>query len=425
MITASITFKDGEQPQEFAFHHTGEGMRWVWPNTDNPVFKGKTWRFLADDVAIELVPLCDSLAHQAELPPLFDRLEIWPVRWAYPDSLVTGHPTEVEQMRQDHFAGKHELIDGNYLWPYWLEHYGKGVLWMEFRTADMERHWLSWITSPGCALTTFAGNNGFIRREVLECIRFCANFHNGENCATLWLAECAKSLLSVEERKVMPGYVAEQEQLLRKQADVEAFVPKLAAERQRFEVIPGQLKVESQRIEAATDQLTAKTKALDGVISPLNRLYSDVELAEIRKRADGKGVPDLFADWALMQFQRSSPERLPTKGDAFNHCGPGTVIGKNLEQAGVGISKQRFADHLTVLRRLLEEKGWLARRTSGKSRKRESHFQPDDRFEDFNQPSPAESAEDRDEERQASGLDIGDTKVKEAGGDSAKQSDAD
>jgi hypothetical protein len=81
-----------------------------------------------------------------------------------------------------------------------------------------------------------------------------------------------------------------------------------------------------------------------------------------------------------------------------------------------GISKPTFAAHLTVIRQLLEEKGWLARRTPGKSRKRESHFQPDERLEDFNQPTPAESAGDRDEARQAAGLETKEEEDQEQSG---------
>ena len=190
-------------------------------------------------------------------------------------------------------------------------------------------------------------------------------------------------------------------------ARLEERTTSLARERQKLEAVPGKLAAEGQSIEAATNQLTAKTQALDDVISPINRLYSVVELAEIRRLAHGEGVPDLFADWVLMEFQRSSPARLPTKGCAFENCGPGTLIGKRLSQAGIGISKQRLADHLTAIRRLLVRKGWLADPNSpqspldtGKTRKRESSFQPDDRLEDHTQPTPAEAAEDRDAERQ-------------------------
>ena len=55
------------------------------------------------------VPLRAMIALSA--PPVSDRLAIGPVRWGYPDSLVADHPAEVEVMRRDHFAGKHELID--------------------------------------------------------------------------------------------------------------------------------------------------------------------------------------------------------------------------------------------------------------------------------------------------------------------------
>jgi hypothetical protein len=235
-------------------------------------------------------------------------------------------------------------------------------------------------------------------------------------------SECEHSEFNAANSKHVSATLAAAE-ILRKsaqqaRADAEAGAATL-------EVRTRDLAVQSQRIEAATDQLDAKTLALVETISPLNRLYAEVELAEIRKRAIGERVPDLFVDWALMELQRSSPARLPTKGDAFNNCGHGTVIGKKLEQADFGISKQRFADHLTVLRRLLVQKGWLASQGSGKARKRESTYQPDDRLEDHNQPSPAESAEDRDDERQASGLDIEDEGGADAGGDSSKQSDAD
>lgn len=154
-----------------------------------------------------------------------------------------------------------------------------------------------------------------------------------------------------------------------------------------------------QRIEGSAHQLAARTDALERVIAPLNRLYTDVELAAIRKEGVGKKVPGLLVDFILTQFIGSNPPKLPTKGELFALCGPGTSTGKNLEKAGYGISKQRLADHLTTIRRLLEQKGWLAPKDSGKSRKRASKFQPDDRFEDLNQPNPSESAEDRDEER--------------------------
>jgi hypothetical protein len=179
-------------------------------------------------------------------------------------------------------------------------------------------------------------------------------------------------------------------------ADIKAEMLTIGTETKKLAVL-------SQAFNAASDQLDAKTKALGEVISPLNRLYSEVELAEIRKRCVGKNVPDVFVDWVLTQFQKSDPAQMPTKGVAFDHCGPDTVIGKKLAGAGYGISKQRLADHLTVIRQILEQKGWLATLAAGNSRKRNGRFQPDDRMEDITQPTPAESAADRDDARHWSG----------------------
>ncbi|MEK7780467.1 MAG: hypothetical protein AAB370_03070, partial [Verrucomicrobiota bacterium] len=134
-----------------------------------------------------------------------DQLRIWPVCWGYPDSLVTDHPDAVEQMRLDHFAGMHELIDGNYTWPYWLERYGKSHLWDNFHTADMELRWLNWHNGPGSALFLNSGDGaGSIRREVLEQIRFRADFYIGARTTTIYLAECAPAVLTEKEREISP-----------------------------------------------------------------------------------------------------------------------------------------------------------------------------------------------------------------------------
>jgi hypothetical protein len=113
-MKAIITFQDGEVPHEFDFHRMGERHPWVWPKGNEPVVIGKSWRLLTNDQAIQLVALCDSDARQVKSLPMFDRFEILPLQWGYPDSLITDHPVEMEQMRQDHFAGKHNLTDGNY-----------------------------------------------------------------------------------------------------------------------------------------------------------------------------------------------------------------------------------------------------------------------------------------------------------------------
>lgn len=244
------------------------------------------------------------------------------------------------------------------------------------------RQWRQGVTPPSLG-ENFEGNPQFM--EACAKVRYRARF--ADNASTVvYLAECESpreelDAVELDELAKLRGAPSNNDL-----ARIEKAAAKIASAVPRLEAVPA--------------QLTAKTEALANVISPLNNLYSQVELAEIRKRALGKGVPDLIADWVMFRFQASDPPRLPTKGDAFASCGPGTVIGKKLADAGVGISKQRLADHLTVMRRLLEEKGWIARSGPGKARKRESNFQPDDRREDLNLPSPRESAEDRDDERQ-------------------------
>lgn len=290
-------------------------------------------------------------------------------------------------------------------------------------------------------------------------IRFVANFPDGSR---VWLADCLRRdpLLTAEEQQPfktpaptlepvsrslhalafdteriatllsLPEAITKASQQAR--ADVEAGAATLgaqtkdiAAERQKLEVMRGKLAGESQMIETATHQLDAKVKALSETISPINRLYADVEIAEIRKQAVGKKVPELIVDWVMSQFMGSNPPRLPTKGDVFNNCGPDTAIGKRLEKADYGISKQRFADHLTVIRQLLVARGWLPRNLTGKTRKRAGGFNPDGRLEDINQPNPAESAGDRDDEREAAALGSEEEADQEQAGDTSSQSDAD
>ena len=266
--------------------------------------------------------------------------------------------------------------------------------------------------------------------EFGASIRFCVEFADNSR---VWLTAYTKRNPEPEER---PEFGAAEERIVTMETikhgqdkiltGIEA-LPKLVGEQSVASIAK-----EREKLDAVVGQLGHRTKSLAEKIAPLNKLYSDVELTEIRKQARGQRVPDLITDWVLNEFMKSDPPKLPTKGDVFNNCGPGTVIGKKLEQTGYGIAKQTFAGHLTIIRRLLGAKGWLAVPASGqspldigKSRKRESNFQPDDRLEDMNQPSPAESAEDRDEDRQCAGLENEEQDDQEQTGDSSRQSDAD
>lgn len=156
----------------------------------------------------------------------------------------------------------------------------------------------------------------------------------------------------------------------------------------------------TERGEATVDQLGAKTSDLAETIEPLVKLYSEPAMAEVRKRANGQGVPDMFTNWALARFRDSGYQRLPTKGQAMRDICPETPLGRKLTDAGYGISRTRLANHLTVLRRLLITKGLPPEAPPGKARKRAPGYDPaSDRHEDINQPTPYESAADRDDAR--------------------------
>jgi len=244
---ATITFKAGEPPKAFTLHHTGEGKPWTWPNRHSPIFMGQTWRFLSDDCALELVPLCDAGARPVSTPPLCDRLEVWPVCWDLPDSLIADHPAEVEAMRRDHLAGKHEYLDRNDTWMHWLETKGKLELWFKLRSPEMERHWLSSYTPPGSTLFLWAGTAGCVSHEVRERIQFRADFHRGAQVETIWLADCAPDSLTVEEKQLSPAFFSRQEELLRKRDAVNARERKLVADKTSLETLKARSRKEAAR----------------------------------------------------------------------------------------------------------------------------------------------------------------------------------
>lgn len=334
-------------------------------------------------------------------------------RWAKDNGL------DLQQMalERKQIAAWTGMVDAGYsVAKFFKDTLGDGFERMDFPTAP----------SPATLDMAKAGD-----LEFGASIRFRVTFAN-ESQET-WLTACRRRGPEPHERAdfgAAQGTIVTMETIKHGQdkilTGIEA-LPKLVGEQSAASIAK-----EREKLDAVVGQLGHKTKSLAETIAPLNKLYSDVQIAEIRMGAKGKGVPDLITNWVLNEFKNSGWTRLPTKGDVFNNCGPGTVIGKQLERAGHGIAKQTFAGHLTVVRRLLGAKGWLADPAAGqspldigKSRKRESHFQPDDRLEDFNQPTPAESAEDRDEERKSAGLGSEQEDAQEQTGDSHERSDAD
>lgn len=193
----------------------------------------KPWRFLSDHFGIELEPVCDQNAIPITRLPICTRLEIQPVKWGCPDSLFADHPIEVAQMRAEHRSGKYELIDGNYTWEYWLEHYGKAELWHQFRTPEMERRWLSCRTGPGSTLSAFAGLRGRIQREKMGLIKYRADFYSGDDCQTIFLANCIKVPLTSEELRNSPSHLAKIQKLAAQEASIKSARRKINAQNAR------------------------------------------------------------------------------------------------------------------------------------------------------------------------------------------------
>ena len=136
--------------------------------------------------------------------------------------------------------------------------------------------------------------------------------------------------------------------------------------------------------------LPARTAALEESIQPLKQLYSSKDIAEVRRRAVSHQIPEAFVDWCLNACFKSSHGTLPTEGEAFRNCGPGTHLGRALSAAGKGTSKPTFARWLGILRQLLENKGLISYSARG-SRRRASGVDPST-LDDPTQLNPYEAA---------------------------------
>lgn len=212
-------------------------------------------------------------------------------------------------------------------------------------------------------------------KNICKRVRYCLVFADG---SSVWLEGYKlRDLISAEEQDEFYACL--------KNHSVQELVAETARKAAR-------------QIKGTCGQLAAITKSLGENIAPLTKLYANPELAEVRKRAAGKGVPELFVDWALSRFMGSDQNRLPTKTEAYVYCGPNTPLGKKLQAARHGSSKQTFARWLGIIRRLLEEKGFLAPPVRGRARKRTSYVDPSSAsFEDLNQPTAADLAVEADD----------------------------
>ena len=235
-MKAEITFTVGQQPQTFSFHHAAQG---------NP------WRFLADNTAIVLVPLCDTRCRLVPAPPLFDRLEIWPCRWGCPDFGQTN-PTECAELKGRYlskqidfppwFAPPPDQLEQH--WPKFLEQVGQALLWKQCATVTVKRHWINEVDESGDGwwMSMSAQREPGRQRRAeptillkdLECIRFQAVFWNGETHPTIFLADCKPELMTTDEKQLSPSFIAQEKERVRKQKELAVAEMKNLAQKKKL-----------------------------------------------------------------------------------------------------------------------------------------------------------------------------------------------
>lgn len=222
MLSATITFAPSQRPQEFTFFA-----------------RSGPWRFLADHAAIVLTPLCDRHACRVSDPPLFDRFEVWPVRWGLPDSLLTDHAGEVADLKCRFLAGEFDAAFEKRptsasarepRWEEWLESAGLHILWSRYADDAMRREWLNPTDSTshafGLGLLSRASNKPFVSAVISEDdlprIRFRADFWLGDCGATLYLDACLETPLTPDEERTSPVFRAQEQAKLQAQRQIEA-----------------------------------------------------------------------------------------------------------------------------------------------------------------------------------------------------------
>ena len=366
-LSAKITFEPEAEPQLLQFHTTC---------TDNP------WRFLADDTAVELVPVCDSLAQTVPKPPLCDRLEIWPVRHGFPPSLIKNHPDEVEKMRLDHHAGLHDLIDGNLTWDAWLNSCGIFELWLRHHTPEMSKQWINCdnVISDGSKVFKLdgqSGSNSFtkVRRSALQGIHFRADFHLGMNFQTVYLAVCIKTPLTTGERKLSPGHVAREDELIRKRTNLEETAARNNAQGM---AVAAQLK-------AAAKEVTKATGVAD--------LYANPSLADAKNAAITRGAPKEFVQHCLIEMH---VKKFPSTDEAFRavHSQP---IFRALRDPKVP-SRSTVWRWLSVVRKELERRGLLQPRGKVRAASKAAHSDLDNHGAPADETTSKEEAEQEKEQ---------------------------
>ncbi len=285
-LSANVIFEPDSKIESFQFHAI---------STDNP------WRFLANDFALELLPICTSYAQKVSTPPLCDRFEVWPVRWGYPQSLIADHPEDVAEMKKHHFPDIDSLPNGTQIWEQWLNDVGVFELWFRYRTPELQKLWLNIdnVISTGKSVFKLPGHGE--RDEVptlppatVEKIRFRADFYIRDQIQTVFLAECLKSPLTTDEKSKSPSWIKRQELLAQQQLEVQSVTANNLAE---------QTKILAQRARQAVTR--------EQVCKALN--VRERQLRSILKR-EGCDCPENQDELdSLLALQREYKKKLSAK----------------------------------------------------------------------------------------------------------------
>jgi hypothetical protein len=240
MPTTTITFALGEPARPFT------------PRRDpsNP------WRLIGDEFAADLSPVCYALAQavkHGDKPPLFDRLEIWPVQWGIPDSILTDHPAEVEELRRKLYDPKPEVEKAALPLADWLEQTAKRELWKKHckhLAPELVRQWLTPVGGAGRALFLHARKRHFtnplnVYLRDLERIRFRADFGHRGSVTTIYLDACLQARLTPDEERISPVFQAQERADLQAQRQTEA--QKAETEALRAANLVAESKLASQR----------------------------------------------------------------------------------------------------------------------------------------------------------------------------------
>ncbi len=351
-MTAEIVFAVGQNTQQFRFHHTASG---------------NAWRYLADETAVVLAPICDTLARPVSVPPLFDRLEIWPCHWGYPDFSQTN-PLEYADLKSRFLAGEYPPSDIpmppldqlERYWPSFLSDYGNQILWEKCANDETHRHWLNNLEeltsiSAGFRLFMFAqesphqlrGPEPTVLVKDLEHIRFQAKFYNGEKYQTIYLVDCKTDLLTLDERRLSPQFIAQEQERFHKQTELEETKAKNIAD----------MNSAATRLDAVAKEVAKATEIGD--------LFANPSIADAKDAAIKRDIPKEFVAFCIREWHL---RKFPTTDQASKAVQTLPVFRALRDPKAP--SRSTVYRWLTIFRNELQKRGLIQPRLKGPAAKR-------------------------------------------------------